>query len=617
MTAMMGDPSRHAEGSLDDRSPYMAAVALMRCIMEDSDEFDTEEKVRNALAESTGPGADQYIEVIARSGHSVFYHQIQLLYELGRRHARENLKESFCFRAGRSFLSLIFADNLAKILEMALVSPHEFQRTMTELLTRQIYFYAGQKYVIEPTMSKDEVVLQLHYANAEAVAAYLGRFGLDIGQCFSNSFEFIGGAMREFTGRIIQDYDPGRFRLEHDGKTGRMRMPIGNTDRFNSDAIVPTLIGYIGGLKDQQARTLREERLESGFIAESELMREAWARIRRASRSDEIVLLRGESGTGKSFLARKIHQHSRRADKPFIEVGLTADLGSENLIQSNLFGHEKGAFTDAKEQKSGLFSLADGGTIVLDEIGDATPELQAKLLRVLETSKFKRLGGVEDISVDVRIIMATNRDLEAMVSEGRFREDLYYRINLVTLELPPLCARRADIPALAEFLLERAQQRSDEGERKMLAPGLAGRLRAYSWPGNIRQLEYTLRSALAMADSHLITEADLKEDVRQALATAPEHLPDEPAGVRKLEGGVVDVEALRRHVRATKPLESEGTPAHVDFAKKVWLKTLIEECGGDLPTIACYWDRSSEKTLRNLIRGLGLWEELERARAGE
>jgi len=603
-----------ASAPLDDRSPFMAAVALIRCIMQDSDELDNEEKVREALAAWTGPGADEYFAVIARSGHSVFYHQIQMLYELGRRHARPELRDSFCFRAGRDFLGLIFADNLAQILQIALASPHEFQRTMTEILTQQIYFYAGGKYVIEPATKRDEVMLQLHYADEEGMREYLARFGLVVEQCFINSTEFIGGAMREFTGRIIDNYEPGSFRIDYDKMSARLHLPIGNTDRFNHEAIVPTLVGYIGGLKAQQAKLLREEHLESGLIAGSELMRETWSRIRRASRSEEIVLLRGESGTGKSFLAQKIHQHSRRAGKPFIEVGLTSDLGSENLILSNLFGHERGAFTDARDRKIGLFSLADGGTIFLDEIGDATPELQAKLLRVLETSTFKRLGGVEDLTVDVRVIVATNRDLEKMVAEGTFREDLYYRINLITLSLPPLRLRREDIPSLAEFLLERAQQRSGAKDTKMLAPGLAERLRAYSWPGNIRQLDYALRRALAMAESDLITEADLPDEVRQALDNAPDFEPREAAGIRKLEGGVVDAEALRQTVRRTPPLQSEGTPAHIDFAKRVWLKTLIEECKGDLATIAHFWDRSSEKTLRNLIRALGLWDDLERAR---
>ncbi|MHC4849428.1 MAG: sigma 54-interacting transcriptional regulator, partial [Planctomycetota bacterium] len=499
---------------LDDRSPYMAAVALMRCITQDSDELNTEEKVKHAFAEAVGPGAKEYIDVIARSGHSVFYHQIALLYELGRLRARPELCDSFCFRAGRSFLGLIFADNLAQILQIALASPHEFQQLMTELLTKQIYFYAGDKYRIEPARTKTEVTLSLNYANPTGMSDYLARFGVDVERAFINSFDFIAGAMREFTGRIVAGYEPEKFRLECDGSIGRIHLPIGNTHRFANEAIVPTLVGYISGLKAQQARVLREEHLESGIIAESGLMRDTWALIRRASRSDEIVMLRGESGTGKSFMARKIHEQSHRSDKPFVEVGLTSDLGSENLILSNLFGHERGSFTGAQDRKNGLFSLADGGTIFLDEIGDATPELQAKLLRVLESSTFKRLGGVEDITVDVRIIVATNRDLEAMVKERVFREDLYYRINLITLELPALRDRVDDIPLMAEFLLERAQQRMGSDGVKMLAPGLAQKLRAYHWPGNIRQLEYALKRAMALADSDLITEADLPDEVR-------------------------------------------------------------------------------------------------------
>jgi transcriptional regulator with PAS, ATPase and Fis domain len=146
----------------------------------------------------------------------------------------------------------------------------------------------------------------------------------------------------------------------------------------------------------------------------------------------------GKTGTGKSHLARRIHLLSKRRDKPFIEVALTSDIGADNLIESELFGHEKGAFTGASEQKQGLFSLADGGTIFLDEIGDATADLQAKLLRVLEMKRFRRLGGVKDLEVDVRVIVATNRDLERAVADGKFRQDLYYRLNVISIRLPAL-----------------------------------------------------------------------------------------------------------------------------------------------------------------------------------
>ncbi|MHC4955417.1 MAG: sigma 54-interacting transcriptional regulator, partial [Planctomycetota bacterium] len=333
-------------------------------------------------------------------------------------------------------------------------------------------------------------------------------------------------------------------------------------------------------------------------------------------RSDEIVLLSGETGTGKSYLARKIHEDSRRKDRPFVEVALTSDIGSENLTLSSLFGHERGAFTGAVDERRGLFSLADGGTIFLDEIGDATPATQEKLLRVLDTSTFKRLGSVHDVRVDVRVIAATNRDLARMVEDGTFRSDLYHRLKVIAFELPPLRDRRADIPVLAEYLLERSQERNGSGGTKVLAPALAEKLRNYSWPGNIRELEHSIRYALAMSETDLITEADFPDEVRAALESTVDPAPSASAAApRTMEGGIVDSEALRRIVRQTNALDAEGTAAHVDFAKRTtWLKILIEECGGDIPLIARYWDRSSEKTVRNLIHTYGLAEVLDRAR---
>jgi DNA-binding NtrC family response regulator len=337
------------------------------------------------------------------------------------------------------------------------------------------------------------------------------------------------------------------------------------------------------------------------------------------------MLLLGESGTGKSFVARRIHELSPRADRPFVEVGLTSDVGSDNMVQSDLFGHEKGAFTGASEYKEGLFSLADGGTIFLDEIGDASPEVQAKLLRVIESSTFKRLGGVRDIRVDVRVIAATNRDLDAMVREGSFREDLYYRLKVIPVTLPPLRERPEDIVPLVDYLLERAAPRG--GAPRTFAPGLAARLADYPWPGNIRELDNALRHASAMAAGDEVTAADFPSPVRDCLgaggpAREPAVVPPgddqaAPAGA----GPVIDAEALRAAIRSTDPLSEamvehpEEVPAHFAHAKRVYLEALIDECGGDLALISRFWDRSSEKTMRKLVREMGLEEKLNLARS--
>jgi DNA-binding NtrC family response regulator len=281
--------------------------------------------------------------------------------------------------------------------------------------------------------------------------------------------------------------------------------------------------------------------------------------------------------------------------------------------------------------------MADGGTIFLDEVGDAAGELQAKLLRVIESSTFKRLGGVEDITVDVRVIAATNRDLEAMVEEGAFRRDLYYRLNVIPVELPPLRERPEDIPALARFLLARATR--GKALPLKLATDLAERLPAHDWPGNIRELDHAMKHAAAMAEGGRIVLGDLPEPVRAAIEKAGEALPAAPVGAARAEpdvpaasrpaaarsgaadGAVINSEALRRAVKSLGPaveVESEATfevPAHVDHAKRAYLEVLIDEFGGDFAKMGKLWDRGSEKTLRKLIRTYGLADALDAARA--
>jgi DNA-binding NtrC family response regulator len=356
-----------------------------------------------------------------------------------------------------------------------------------------------------------------------------------------------------------------------------------------------------------------EDRSESDLIVRSPAMRRTWELMRRASSSDERVLLLGESGTGKTVLARRIHELSRRRAGPFVEVALTSDVGSENMVQSDLFGHERGAFTGAGEQKQGLFSLADGGTIFLDEIGDATPDVQAKLLRVLETSTFRRLGSPKDLRVDVRVIAATNRDLEARVAEGKFREDLYYRLAVIPIRLPPLRDRAGEIVPLADYLLARAAARSGS-PRRVLDPEAARLLADHAWPGNIRELDHALKYAAALAEGGPIRAKDLPEGIRRAPG---KQKPAPAAGPSR----VVDTDALQAALRAGgAPPTGKGNarhhdPRHIDSAKRLWLATLIDEFDGDLAMAARYWDRSSEKTLRSLVKAYGLGDALAVARA--
>ncbi len=241
-------------------------------------------------------------------------------------------------------------------------------------------------------------------------------------------------------------------------------------------------------------------------------MQEVYKTIGRVASSDVTVLLRGESGTGKELVARAIHHYSRRAGRPFVAVSGAAIPA--NLLETELFGHERGAFTDAKERKLGKLELAHGGTLYLDEVGDMPLDLQAKLLRALQERVFERVGGHDPIRVDLRVLAATNRDLEAMMSEGRFREDLFYLLNVVTLALPPLRERREDIPLLADHFL--AKYAADLGER-VVAPEALDRLVGYDWPGNVRELENVLQRAMVMAGGGAIL---------------PEHLPIGPVSAR-------------------------------------------------------------------------------------
>ena len=229
--------------------------------------------------------------------------------------------------------------------------------------------------------------------------------------------------------------------------------------------------------------------------------------VRKVARSSTTVLVRGETGTGKELIAGAIHHNSQRASRSFVKVNCAAL--QENLLESELFGHEKGAFTGADKQRIGRFEQADGGTLFLDEVGDMSANTQAKILRVLQEHELERLGGTRTIRVDVRLIAATNRNLAAMVANGRFREDLYYRLNVVSIEMPPLRERKEDIPSLAQSFVQRFRtelKKPLEG----IHPEALKQLMRHHWPGNIRELENTIERAALMAEGRTITPDDLR-----------------------------------------------------------------------------------------------------------
>jgi two-component system nitrogen regulation response regulator GlnG len=326
------------------------------------------------------------------------------------------------------------------------------------------------------------------------------------------------------------------------------------------------------------AARLTEEvvRLKSGLqdvwefgalIGRHPRMQDVYKTIGRIAGSDVTVLLRGESGTGKELVARAIHHYSRRAGRAFVAVSCAAIPGT--LLESEMFGHERGAFTDAKERRLGKLELAHGGTFYLDEVGDMPMDLQTKLLRALQERTIERVGGNESIRIDVRVLAATHRDLEVMMKEGRFREDLYYRLNVVTLNLPPLRERRRDIPLLVEhFLSKYSEPLGDRG----VAPDALDRLVGHEWPGNVRELENVVQRAMVMATSGVIL---------------PEHLPIGPVSA----AASVAVDATLEEIIERKLLDCvRGLRSHasanlydlmVGLVEKPLLRAVLRETGGN------------------------------------
>lgn len=258
-------------------------------------------------------------------------------------------------------------------------------------------------------------------------------------------------------------------------------------------------------------RLLKPDEKADEFIGSCEAMQDVFKEIGRVAAQNVAVLIRGESGTGKELVARAIYQHSDRAEKPFLAVNCAAL--SENLLESELFGHEKGAFTGADQQRIGKFEQCDGGTIFLDEVGDMSPSLQGKVLRLLQQQEFERVGGRETIKTDVRILSATNRPLEEMCREGNYRDDLYYRLNGFTINLPPLRERGDDLQVLIEHFLARIAGELDR-ELTGVAPKAKELLLAYPWPGNVRELQSLLRKALLLTPGPVLLESSLPKPLR-------------------------------------------------------------------------------------------------------
>ncbi len=298
-------------------------------------------------------------------------------------------------------------------------------------------------------------------------------------------------------------------------------MKRGAADYVTKPFEIEALRLKVARLLERRALEAEVERLRSEvdgrsrlgrLLGRSEPMQRVFRVVERVCASPSSVLVSGESGTGKELVARALHELGPRRDGPFVAVDCAAI--PDTLIESELFGHERGAFTDARERRIGRFEAASGGTLFLDEIGELAPQVQAKLLRVLQERRVQRLGGDTPIAVDVRVVAATNRDLEREVAEGRFRDDLYYRIRVVPIGLAPLRERRGDVRLLAEHFLGRRREAAGRGPVRF-APQAMAALEAYSWPGNVRELENAVERAVALGEAEEIRVEDLPEEVVQ------------------------------------------------------------------------------------------------------
>ncbi len=280
-----------------------------------------------------------------------------------------------------------------------------------------------------------------------------------------------------------------------------------------------------------------KERLDKKFgleniVGSSRVMEEVFEMVRQVAPTQSSVLIQGESGTGKELVANAIHRHSTRARGPFVAVHCAAL--AESLLESELFGHEKGSFTGATTRRRGRFETADGGTLFLDEISEIEPEVQVKLLRVLEEHKFERVGGSELIDVDIRLVAATNKDLKQLVREGRFREDLFFRLDVVNIDLPPLRRRQDDIPLLCEHFINEINERNNTDIQGITADAI-NLLSAYSWPGNVRELRNTIEKMGVLARNRKLTARDVPTSIRSEIDSASFSGRDAPSAAGSLQ----------------------------------------------------------------------------------
>ena len=303
---------------------------------------------------------------------------------------------------------------------------------------------------------------------------------------------------------------------------------------------------------------INSEEHKEGIVGSSAPMQQVFKIIGQVTSSDVTVMITGESGTGKELVARSIHRHSHRSSKPFVAVNCSAI--PENLIESELFGHERGAFTGATAQRLGKFEVCDGGTIFLDEIGDMTPTTQTKILRVLQEGEIQRVGSSETLKVNVRVLAATNKNLETLVRDKEFREDLYYRLNVVRLRLPPLRERVEDVPQIVDFFLQ-SLAKSKKTKARKVSPEALAILCRHNWPGNVRELENMIYRSAVIAQGDAILPKDLPDEVRQIGESGATTDSETPSGLEAL------FDQLYEQLKATHPDDMIETVTHALTAR--------------------------------------------------
>ena len=350
---------------------------------------------------------------------------------------------------------------------------------------------------------------------------------------------------------------------------------------------------------------LESEDYEAGIVGRSESMQQVFKMIGQVAATDATALITGESGTGKELVARAIYHHSNRNNQPFLAVNCAAI--PEQLLESELFGHERGAFTGATLQRIGKFEQCNGGTIFLDEIGDMTPATQTKILRVLQSGTFERVGGNTPLKVDVRIIAATNKPLEEAVAARQFREDLFYRLNVVRIHIPPLRERREDVRLLVNYFLKKFA-REQATEPKSISTGVVKALEAYHWPGNVRELENVVRRALVVAKGDAILLSDLPtEIVGQNSSAASASAPVSSASATAGDPGANDVVSLSRKLFqwARKDPKLKLIPT---VERELVLQALKETAGNQVQAAKLLG--ITRATLRKRIEKFGIQREL-------